>query len=66
VGYEGGEYILNPEIDDMQNLHQQPDQRLGLVVLKQRRRDGQIEAWLTGRNAGCGHEQHSAGHRPDH
>ncbi|KHA50760.1 polyribonucleotide nucleotidyltransferase [Sulfitobacter geojensis] len=32
VGYEGGEYILNPEIDDMQNLRMNPDQRLDLVV----------------------------------
>ena len=32
VGYEGGEYILNPEIDDMQDLKNNPDQRLDLVV----------------------------------
>ncbi|AXI44934.1 polyribonucleotide nucleotidyltransferase [Sulfitobacter sp. SK012] len=32
VGFEGGDYILNPEIDDMQNLRLNPDQRLDLVV----------------------------------
>ncbi|HEV8035742.1 polyribonucleotide nucleotidyltransferase [Yoonia sp.] len=32
VGYEDGEYILNPEIDDMHNLRMNPDQRLDLVV----------------------------------
>ncbi|MBT8411320.1 MAG: polyribonucleotide nucleotidyltransferase [Octadecabacter sp.] len=32
VGYEDGEYILNPEIDDMHNLRFNPDQRLDLVV----------------------------------
>jgi polyribonucleotide nucleotidyltransferase len=32
VGYEGGEYVLNPTVDDMQDLRQNPDQRLDLVV----------------------------------
>ncbi|WP_333714450.1 polyribonucleotide nucleotidyltransferase [Yoonia sp.] len=32
VGFEDGEYILNPEIDDMHNLRMNPDQRLDLVV----------------------------------
>ncbi|MCF3592924.1 polyribonucleotide nucleotidyltransferase [Rhodobacteraceae bacterium LMO-12] len=32
VGYEDGEYILNPEVDDMHNLRNNPDQRLDLVV----------------------------------
>jgi len=32
VGYEDGEYILNPEIDDMLNLRTKPEQRLDLVV----------------------------------
>jgi len=32
VGFSDGEYILNPEIDDMQNLRANPDQRLDLVV----------------------------------
>jgi len=32
VGFEGGEYILNPTIDDMQNLRNNPEQRLDLVV----------------------------------
>lgn len=32
VGYEDGEYILNPEIDDMHKLRENPDQRLDLVV----------------------------------
>jgi polyribonucleotide nucleotidyltransferase len=32
VGFSDGEYILNPEIDDMQNLRTNPDQRLDLVV----------------------------------
>jgi polyribonucleotide nucleotidyltransferase len=32
VGFEGGEYILNPTVDDMQDLKNNPDQRLDLVV----------------------------------
>ena len=32
VGYVDGEYILNPEIDDMQNLRSNPEQRLDLIV----------------------------------
>ena len=32
VGFVDGEYILNPEIDDMQDLRNNPDQRLDLVV----------------------------------
>jgi polyribonucleotide nucleotidyltransferase len=32
VGFEGGNYVLNPEIDDMQDLKNNPDQRLDLVV----------------------------------
>jgi polyribonucleotide nucleotidyltransferase len=32
VGFCDGEYILNPEIDDMQDLKNNPDQRLDLVV----------------------------------
>jgi polyribonucleotide nucleotidyltransferase len=32
VGYVDGEYILNPEIDDMQNLRNNPEQRLDLIV----------------------------------
>ncbi len=32
VGYEDGEYILNPEIDDMHDLRNNPEQRLDLVV----------------------------------
>ena len=32
VGFVDGEYILNPEIDDMHNLRLQPEQRLDLVV----------------------------------
>ena len=32
VGFSDGEYILNPEIDDMQDLKNNPDQRLDLVV----------------------------------
>ncbi len=32
VGYEDGDYILNPTVDDMQNLRNNPDQRLDLVV----------------------------------
>ncbi|EDQ06685.1 Polyribonucleotide nucleotidyltransferase [Sulfitobacter indolifex] len=32
VGYEGGDYILNPTIDDMQDLRLNPEQRLDLVV----------------------------------
>ncbi|WP_299550646.1 polyribonucleotide nucleotidyltransferase [uncultured Tateyamaria sp.] len=32
VGYEDGEYILNPTLDDMQDLRLNPDQRLDLVV----------------------------------
>ena len=32
VGYEDGDYILNPTVDDMQDLRLNPDQRLDLVV----------------------------------
>ena len=32
VGFVDGEYILNPEIDDMDQLRTKPDQRLDLVV----------------------------------
>ncbi len=32
VGFEDGEYILNPELDDMHDLKSKPDQRLDLVV----------------------------------
>ncbi len=32
VGFEDGEYVLNPTIDDMQNLRLNPEQRLDLVV----------------------------------
>ncbi|MGV6811511.1 MAG: polyribonucleotide nucleotidyltransferase [Brevirhabdus sp.] len=32
VGYEDGDYILNPEVSDMDNLRNNPDQRLDLVV----------------------------------
>ncbi len=32
VGYVDGEYILNPEIDDMHDLRNKPEQRLDLVV----------------------------------
>ena len=32
VGFEGGDYVLNPTIDDMQDLRLNPEQRLDLVV----------------------------------
>ena len=32
VGFEDGEYILNPTVDDMHKLRYNPDQRLDLVV----------------------------------
>ncbi|SEP08238.1 polyribonucleotide nucleotidyltransferase [Salinihabitans flavidus] len=32
VGYVDGEYVLNPEIDDMQDLRNNPEQRLDLIV----------------------------------
>ncbi|MEO1948568.1 polyribonucleotide nucleotidyltransferase [Thioclava sediminum] len=32
VGFSDGEYILNPEVDDMQKLRENPEQRLDLVV----------------------------------
>ncbi len=32
VGFEGGNYVLNPTVDDMQELRLNPDQRLDLVV----------------------------------
>ena len=32
VGYAGGKYVLNPTIDDMHNLRNNPEQRLDLVV----------------------------------
>ncbi len=32
VGFEEGEYVLNPTVDDMDQLRNNPDQRLDLVV----------------------------------
>ncbi|SFP33134.1 polyribonucleotide nucleotidyltransferase [Tranquillimonas alkanivorans] len=32
VGYVDGEYVLNPDVEDMSNLRANPDQRLDLVV----------------------------------
>ncbi|MDX8350401.1 polyribonucleotide nucleotidyltransferase [Cognatiyoonia sp. IB215446] len=32
VGFVDGDYVLNPEIDDMHNLRMNPEQRLDLVV----------------------------------
>ena len=32
VGFEDGEYVLNPTVDDMHKLRENPDQRLDLVV----------------------------------
>lgn len=32
VGFVDGEYILNPEVDDMQKLRENPEQRLDLVI----------------------------------
>jgi polyribonucleotide nucleotidyltransferase len=32
VGFEGGNYVLNPTVDDMQDLRLKPEQRLDLVV----------------------------------
>jgi len=32
VGYEDGEYILNPDVGDMHELRKNPDQRLDLIV----------------------------------
>jgi polyribonucleotide nucleotidyltransferase len=32
VGYSNGNYVLNPSVDDMQNLRNNPEQRLDLVV----------------------------------
>ncbi len=32
VGFEDGEYVLNPTVDDMQDLKNNPEQRLDLVV----------------------------------
>jgi polyribonucleotide nucleotidyltransferase len=32
VGFVNGEYVLNPSVDDMQNLRSNPEQRLDLVV----------------------------------
>jgi polyribonucleotide nucleotidyltransferase len=32
VGFEDGEYVLNPTVDDMHGLRNNPDQRLDLVV----------------------------------
>ncbi|MBT0957864.1 polyribonucleotide nucleotidyltransferase [Alphaproteobacteria bacterium KMM 3653] len=32
VGYEDGDYILNPELEDMHDLRNKPEQRLDLVV----------------------------------
>ena len=38
VGFVDGEYILNPEIDDMHNLRLQPEQRLGPCCCRHKRR----------------------------
>jgi len=32
VGYAGGEYVLNPDVDDMHKLRENPEQRLDLIV----------------------------------
>ena len=32
VGFTGGEYVLNPSVDDMQKLRNNPEQRLDLVI----------------------------------
>ena len=32
VGFSNGAYVLNPDVDDMQNLKNNPDQRLDLVI----------------------------------
>ncbi len=32
VGFSNGEYVLNPPVDDMQKLRDNPEQRLDLVV----------------------------------
>ena len=32
VGYVGGEYVLNPSVDDMHKLRENPEQRLDLIV----------------------------------
>jgi polyribonucleotide nucleotidyltransferase len=32
VGFSGGQYVLNPSVDDMQGLRSNPDQRLDLVI----------------------------------
>ncbi len=32
VGFSNGEYVLNPAVDDIQNLKNNPDQRLDLVI----------------------------------
>ena len=32
VGFSNGQYVLNPEVDDIQNLRNNPDQRLDLVI----------------------------------
>ena len=32
VGFSNGEYVLNPSVDDLQNLRNNPDQRLDLVI----------------------------------
>ncbi|WP_209426535.1 polyribonucleotide nucleotidyltransferase [Pararhodobacter sp. SW119] len=32
VGFEGGEYVLNPDCEDMHKLRENPEQRLDLVV----------------------------------
>ena len=32
VGFEDGEYVLNPTVDDMHDLKNKPDQRLDLIV----------------------------------
>ena len=46
VGYEDGDYILNPTIDDMQDLRLNPEQRLrsGCRRHQRRRDDGRIRS----------------------
>ncbi len=32
VGFSGGKYVLNPDVESMQDLRSNPDQRLDLVI----------------------------------
>jgi polyribonucleotide nucleotidyltransferase len=73
VGFEDGEYILNPTVDDMHDLRNNPEQRLDLVVAgtKDAVMMVESEAYELTEDEMLGavtfaHETDPAGDRPDH